>query len=121
MCRVHVRQTYRDPHGWERAARRLRPLDEADRVLEVGLEIAPLGRREPLEAEEVEVGDVGIAGIPVADGEGRARDRRGDPERPARAADEGRLAAAQLARDGDDVALDKLPRQLRGDRFGLLG
>jgi hypothetical protein len=55
MCRVHVRQTYRDPHRWERAGRRLGPLHEADRVLEVRLEIAPLGRGEALEAEEVEM------------------------------------------------------------------
>src|SRR5439155_9052301 len=108
MCRVHVRQTYRDPHRWERAGRRLGPLDEADRVLEVRLEIAPLGRGEPLEPEEVEVRDVGVAGVAVADGEGRARDRRCDAERPACAADEGRLAAAELARDRDDVADDEL-------------
>src|SRR4051812_32390035 len=108
MCRVHVRQTYRDPHRWERAGRRLGPFDEADRVLEVGLEIAPLGRGEALEAEEVEVRDIGVALVPVADREGRARDRAGDPERPARSPDEGRLAAPELARDGDDVSFRKL-------------
>src|SRR2546421_8587093 len=121
MCRVHVRQTYRDPHRWERAGRRLGPLDEADRVLEVRLEIAPLGGREALKAEEVEVRHVGLAGVAVADREGRARDRRSDAERPARAADEGRLAAAELARNRDDVADGELTRERRGDRLGLLG
>ena len=120
MRRVHVRQTYRDPHGWERTARRLGPLDEADRVLEVGLEIAPLGRRDALEAEEVEVRDVRVAGVAVADGERRARDRCGDAQGAAGAANEGRLAAPELSRDGDDVALDELLRQLGGNRLGFL-
>src|SRR5436309_338057 len=115
MRRVHVRQTYRDPHGWERTGRRLGPLDEADRVLEVRLEIAPFGRREPLEAEEIEVRDVRLARVPVPDGEGRARDRRGHAERPACAADEGRLAAPEVARDGDHVAADERLRELHGD------
>jgi hypothetical protein len=120
MRRVHVRQTYRDPHVWERAGRRLGPFDEADRVLEVRLEVAPLGRGETLEAEEVEVRDVRIARIPVPDGEGRARDRRRDPERTARATDEGRLAAAEVAGDGDDVADNELTRQLGRDGLGFL-
>src|SRR5438045_7724527 len=104
MCRIHVRQTYRDPHRWEGTGRRLGPFDEADRLLEVRFEIAPLRRREALEAEEIEVRHVRVAGVPVAGGEGRARGRRRDPERAARTADKGRLAATEIARDGDDVA-----------------
>src|SRR5204863_6067132 len=99
MCGVHVGQTYRDPHRWERTGRGLGPFDEADRILEVRLEVAPLRRRETLEAEEVEMRDLRVARVPVADREGRASDRRRDAERPARAADEGRLAAAEVAGD----------------------
>ena len=40
---------------------RLRPLDEDDGVVEVALEIAPLGVRHAVEAIEVEVRDVGLA------------------------------------------------------------
>jgi hypothetical protein len=40
----------------------------------------------------------------MADREGRARDRDIDAKRPARTPDERRLAGAELARDGDDVA-----------------
>ena len=121
MRRVHVRQTYRDPHRRERTGRRLRPLDETDRVLEVRLEVAPLRRRETLEAEEVEVRDVRVARVAVTDSEGRAGDRAGHAERTAGAADEGRLAAAELARDGDDVAYGELARQLRGECLGVFG
>src|SRR5205823_14883876 len=39
---IHVRQTYLDARRGEGAGRRLRPLDEADRVLEVRLELPPL-------------------------------------------------------------------------------
>ena len=42
--------------------------------------------------------------VAVADREGRARDRALDAERAAGAADERRLAGAELARDRDDVA-----------------
>src|SRR3954467_3266072 len=45
------------PRLGQRPLPRLRPLDEGDRALEVRLEIAPLRRREALEAVEVEVGD----------------------------------------------------------------
>ena len=40
----------------------LGPLDEDDGVLEVALEIAPLGIGHAVEAVEVEVGDVGSPG-----------------------------------------------------------
>src|SRR5436190_22116487 len=115
MCGVHVGQTYRDPHRWERAGRRLGPFDEADRILEVRLEVAPLRRRETLEAEEVEMGDVGVARVTVADRVGRARDRRRDAERRAGAADEGRLAAAELPGDRHDVADGEPACESRGN------
>src|SRR5439155_14813240 len=111
MRRVHVGQTYRDAHGRQRAGRRLWPLDEADRVHEVRLEIAPLRRRKALEAKEVEVGDVGVGGIAMADGEGRARHERRHAESPAGPAYEGRLAAPELARHGHDVARPELARE----------
>ena len=69
----------------------LRPLDEHDRVVEVRLEVAPLGRGQAAEAVEVEVGHVRVPRVAVADRERRARDRRGDAERAAGAADERRL------------------------------
>jgi hypothetical protein len=116
-----MRQTYLDAHGREGSGRCLRPLDEADRVLEVRLEIAPLGRRKTLKAIEIEVGDIRPARIAVADREGRARHRALDPERPARAAHESRLPGAELARDGDDVAEAELPREAGGDGLGLVG
>ena len=59
---------------------------------------------EPREAVEVEVRDRRRRLVAVPDREGRARDRLGDAERPRGAADERRLAGAELAGDGDDVA-----------------
>ena len=82
----------------------LRPLDEADRVVEIRLEVAPLRRRHALEAVEVEVGHVASATVAMADRVGRAGHRPVDAERAAGAADEGRLPGAELARDRDDVA-----------------
>ena len=83
----------------------LGPLDEDERVLEVRLEVGPLRRRDRGEAVEVEVGDGDVAAlVAVTDGEGGAGDRRGDAERTTGAADEGRLAGAELAGHGDDVS-----------------
>ena len=90
--------------GRKVVAGRLGPLDEADGVVEVGLEVAPLGGGDAGEAVQVEVRDVDAAVVAVADRERRARDRLGDAERPAGAAHEGRLAGAELARDADHVA-----------------
>ena len=68
MSAIHVRQTYLDARRREGIGRRLGPLDEADRVLEVRLEVAPLGGGEALEAVEVEVRDVHRLGrVAVAD------------------------------------------------------
>ena len=53
--------------------------------------------------EEIEVGDLDASAIAMPDREGRARHGLLDPERPARAPDEGGLPAAELARDGHDV------------------
>src|SRR4051794_23087866 len=50
------------------------------------------------------MGDVDAAAIAVADREGRARDPLLHAERAARAPDERRLARAEVARDGHDVA-----------------
>src|SRR4029079_7825272 len=59
----------------------LRPFDEHDRVLEGRLEVAPLRRREPAKAIEVEMGDVDRPAVAVADRERRAGDAAGDAER----------------------------------------
>jgi hypothetical protein len=46
-----------EAHGgarrWQRASSRFRPFDEDDRVVEVGLEVSPLRRRDIAEAEQV--------------------------------------------------------------------
>jgi hypothetical protein len=121
MRRIDVRQTYRDPNGRERGGRSLGPFDEADRILEVRLEVAPLCGREALEAEQVEVRDVGITRVAVADGKCRAGDWSLDAERAAGTANERRLAAAELARDGDNVAAAELTRERGGNGLRLVG
>src|SRR5947207_9661467 len=118
---IHVRQTYRDTNRRERSRGRLRPLHEADRVLEVQFHVTPLCRGKALETVEIEVRDVGVAGVPVSDREGRARDRDFDAERPARATDERRLAGTELPRDGDDVAGPQPTGKTRSDSFCLSG
>src|SRR5581483_10577803 len=87
----------------------LRPFDEDDGVLEVRLQVAPLLGIEPRAAVEVEVRDRHRRLVAVADRERRARDGARDAERPRGAADERRLARAELTRDGDDVAGAKPP------------
>src|SRR4051794_31228050 len=77
----------------------LGPFDERDRPVEVRLEICPLLGIDRGDAVEVEVRD-GYGGVvAVADREGRAGDGLAHPERPRGAADERRLAGAQLAGD----------------------
>src|SRR5919108_6575644 len=119
MSGIHVRQTYLHAHGRERADRGLGPLDEADRVFEVRFEVAPLRRRQALEAEEIEVRDVRVGRVAVPDREGRARHRRRDPERAAGAPNERGLAATELAGDGDHVTGAQRGRQVRGDRLRI--
>ena len=95
----HGRADRRQP-----AARVLGPLDERNRAIEVGLEVAPLLGAEPGEPVEVEVRDRNAPVVAVPDRERRARHRRRDAERAAGAADERRLPRAELAGDRDDVA-----------------
>ena len=97
----------------------LRPLDEHDRVLEVRLEVSPLRTGNAREAVEVEVRHVDVAGVAVADREGRARDRRRHAQRATGAAHERRLARTELTRDADDVADDEAPGQGGRDSLGL--
>ena len=54
-------------------AARVGPFDEDHRVVEVGLEVAPLRRRDAREAVEVEMGDRDPSRVAVPDREGRAR------------------------------------------------
>src|SRR5947209_7810326 len=84
---------------WQRPRAGLRPFDEHDRILEVGLEVAPLRRRDVAEAEEIEMRDVHTAVVAVTDGERRARHRPADTECTTRTADERRLPRAELAGD----------------------
>src|SRR5204862_490767 len=77
----------------------LGPFDEADRILEVRLQIPPLGRRKALETKEIEVRGVGVSRVAVTNGKGRAGDGSLDTQRPAGAADEGRLAGKELRRE----------------------
>ena len=115
-------QTHREARRRQDALPRLRPFDERDRPLEVRLEVSPLRNRDALEAVEVEVRYLDtVAVVAVADRVGGARDALADAKRTARAADESRLAGAELAGDGDDVAGREPPRELRGERLRLLG
>src|SRR2546429_2917637 len=102
--RVSVGQPRPKPHRGQVVSRRFRPFDEDDGVVEVRLEVTPLGRRDALEPEEVEGRDPDTAFVAVPDRVRRAGHGAVHPERPARAADERRLARAELARDGHDVA-----------------
>src|SRR5712692_9897350 len=111
MVRVDVVKAYCDAWLGEPARPRL------GRSHEVGLELGPLRRVRVLEAKQVEVRDAVVA---VADREGRARHRGGHAECPAGTADEGRLARADLAGDGDDVPGQELHGQTRGQALGLL-
>jgi hypothetical protein len=74
----------------------LRPFDEDDSVVEVRLEVPPLGRRDSAEAKEVEMRHVDAPFVAVADGVCRARDCSFDTERTARTPYKGRLAGAEL-------------------------
>src|SRR5919201_4032063 len=107
---LSVPQTGCDPRRGKRVAGRFGPLDEADRVIEVRLEVAPFRCRESLKAIEVEMGNVGRAGVAVPDRVRGARHRHSDPERTAGPADERGLARPELSGDGDDVAGGKLVR-----------
>ncbi len=117
---VDMLEPHRRPRRRETAGGRLRPLDEDDRVLEVRLEIGPLRSGDVGEAVEVEVRDVGITLVAVADRVGRARDGRGHAEGAARPPNERGLAGAQVARHRDDVARLQLPRERGGDGLRLL-
>src|SRR5437588_5256417 len=112
-----------EPHGGagrrEHAGAGLGPLDEDDRILEVRLQVAPLRRRNVAEAEEIEVRDVDAPPVAVADREGGASDRADHAERAAGAPDEGRLARAELSRDGHDVPGPESGRELRRELFCL--
>ena len=117
---VDVLQSHAQARRRKRAAGGLGPLDEADGIVEVRLECSPVRRRDALEAVEVEVRDGNASLVAVADGVRRARHRLRDAEGTAGAADERRLAGAELAGDGDDVAGLQVLGDAGGDRLGLL-
>ncbi len=87
-----VPQTDPDSYRRKRLPRSLRPLDEADRAVEIWLEISPFGRRNGLEAVEVEMRHVHSSTVPMPDRESGARDGPLHAERAARAANERRLS-----------------------------
>src|SRR6185503_20240303 len=93
-CLPHVLQTDARPRGRQEACAGLGPLHEDNGVLEVLLQVSPLGIRHPFEPIEVEVRDVNPAFVPVPDRVGRARHRPLDAKRPSRPAHESRLARA---------------------------
>src|SRR5439155_18754120 len=98
----------------------LRPLDEHHRVVEVRLEVSPLGGGETAESVEVEVRNVGGAAVvAMTDRERRARDGVLDAQRPAGAADECRLARSELARDGHHVSRGQAVRERRRNCLSL--
>ena len=73
----------------------------------------------PDEAVEVEVRHRRRPVVEVADRERRARHRLLDPERPAGAAHERRLARAELAPEQDDVTGPKQAGERAAERLGL--
>src|SRR3954471_684903 len=99
------------------------PLDEGDPV---GAQVVVEQRRvlvlKALQAVEVEVGDrQPPAHVALADREGGRGDGAGDSEGAAGAADQGRLAGAELAREEDDVARPQALGDTGAERFGLGG
>src|SRR5581483_7109782 len=120
MRLVDVRQSHRRTHRWKPGAGVLRPLDECNRAIEVGLEVAPLLGAEAADAVQVEMRHGHGARVPVADRVRRARDRLRHTERAAGAADERRLAGAELAGDRDHVARAERRREAGAERLRLL-
>src|SRR5688500_8389790 len=110
-----------DARGRQDARAGLGPLDERDRVLEVRLEVAPLGRRHAREAIEVDVRDVDAPAVAVTDREGRTRHRLDDADRATGPAHERRLARAELTADRHDVAGAEPLRQPARERLSLRG
>ena len=75
MPLIHVPQTDLGACGRKKPGASLRPLDESDGVVEVALEVPPLRIGHALEAVKVEMGNVNLTAIEMADGVGRTRDR----------------------------------------------
>jgi len=71
-------------------------------------------------AEDQE-GDIWVGTARGIDRVRGARHALAHAERVTGAADERRLAGAQLARDGDDVTDDEASGEVGGERFRLLG
>src|SRR4029079_13343236 len=80
----------------QRVAGSLRPLDEADRSVEIRLEIAPLGRRDALESIEVEMRDIYASTVPMTNREGGAGNGPGHAQSAACPSHERRVLGAQL-------------------------
>jgi hypothetical protein len=108
------------PRSRKNTGSRLRPFDEDNGVVEIRLEVPPLGRRDAAEAKEVEMRHVDPPLVAMADRVRRARDSSFDAEGAARTAYEGGLAGAELARDGHHVARTQLLREPCGNLLRLL-
>src|SRR5262249_32612426 len=118
---VDMRESHRCAHRGEPGARVLRPLDKGNRAIEIRLEVAPFLGAETSDAVEVEVRHRNGALVAVSDRIGGAGNGLPDAERAAGAADERRLAGAELARDGDDVAGPERRREPRAEGLRLGG
>ena len=116
---VAMLELHLHPRSRKNTGSRLRPFDEDDGVVEIRLEVAPLRRRDTGEAKEVEMRHVDPPLVAMADRVRRARDSSLDSERTARTAYEGRLAGAELTRDGHDVARTQLRREPGGNLLRL--
>ena len=81
MPLIEVPQTDSDPLEWQKTRPRLGPLDEDNGVLEVRLDVPPLGARHRLEAVEVEMGDLDSTRVYVADRVGRVEASGSDQAR----------------------------------------
>jgi hypothetical protein len=115
-----VLQTHARLLGRQEPRPGLRPLDEDDGVLEILLQVSPLGMRHTIEPIEVEVRDVNPPRVAVADRVGGAGDGPLDAKRSSGPPHEGRLAGAELPLHEDDVTRSKAHSQPRGDALGLL-
>src|SRR3954468_2132211 len=103
---AYMRESHLQGRTAELTLARPRPLDEGDPLrAQVVVEQGRVLVLEDLQSVEVEVGDRQAATrVALTDREGGRGDGAGDPEGAAGAADQRRLAGAEVAGEEDDVA-----------------